>query len=212
MTTPHYGYITSKVASDYYRNYVIPQLAANSAWKTQIPTPYSFVDDPKGFLNNKKSRESMLVVHQAGGGLKPNYQLIAQSLASHGSDLMNEGLAIQVNGINGANAQVQIADQAAVEQDNRKLIMDRARRAAKLSRSQILGDYTQRGGSTRNYTAMQTKFGWSASASATDDASSSSAATALSTVSSTAAITTAAATTDSATSSTAASSAAAIQS
>jgi hypothetical protein len=89
MTTPNYGYITSKVASDYYRGYVIPQLAANSAWKTQIPTPYSFVDDPKGFLNNKKFRESMLVVHQAGGGLKPNYQFIAQSLASHGNDLAN---------------------------------------------------------------------------------------------------------------------------
>ncbi|GHU22490.1 hypothetical protein FACS189472_15370 [Alphaproteobacteria bacterium] len=153
LTTPHYGNITSKVASDYYRLYMIPQLAAQSVWASHIPQGYSFADDPNGLLQNKKFRDSMLAVWKAKGStIQPNYQLIAGSLQKHGTELQGDNLMLRVNGINGANAQVDIMDAAAQEQDYRKASMA-AIRQSKPTRSQIWNEYSGRSGGLRNYSA-----------------------------------------------------------
>jgi hypothetical protein len=160
MTTPHYGHITSKVASDYYRNYIIPQLATRSVWKNYIGSPYEFGEDPKGFLSNKKFRESMLVVFKSlgDGALPPNYQLLAQSLGMHGAELQGDGLMIQVGSVNGANAQVSVIDNAAKEQDARKATLAQIR-GTKKTRGSILQEFGQRNGGLRNYTSLMSGGG-----------------------------------------------------
>jgi hypothetical protein len=64
VSTPHYGYLSSKVASDYYRYYVLPDLVKRSAWAntiaTRYPQGYNFFEDPEGLLKNKAFRDSML--------------------------------------------------------------------------------------------------------------------------------------------------------
>jgi hypothetical protein len=52
-TTPHYGYITSKVISPVCNAVLLPSLVRKSAWKAQIPEKYDFVKDERGFLKEK---------------------------------------------------------------------------------------------------------------------------------------------------------------
>jgi hypothetical protein len=86
ITTPHYGFLTSKVSSDYYRGHVLPTLVKQSpAWAQEIQTKYggnyNFVTDQANLLGNKSFKEAVLkLCKQIGPQIPPNYMLIMQSL------------------------------------------------------------------------------------------------------------------------------------
>jgi hypothetical protein len=60
LTTPHYGYITSKVISAAYNKLLLPFLVGGSAWKNEVPPRYDFSRDERGYLKEKRFRDSMM--------------------------------------------------------------------------------------------------------------------------------------------------------
>jgi hypothetical protein len=63
MTTPHWGSLTSKVASDVYHNITLPALLKSSQWGQRYPD-YNFRTDPSGLLKNKLFTDSMMGLYK----------------------------------------------------------------------------------------------------------------------------------------------------
>jgi hypothetical protein len=138
LTTPHWGYLTSKVASDFYRGYVLPGLMKASVWRQKYPN-YDLVKDPLDLLNNKAFTESMLAAYMKVN-FNPDYMGLARSLQTHSIEFARDGVRLKAIGVNGDQANVWI-------QDLKGEAMDQARLAklqqpkGKKSRSIVSKDY-----------------------------------------------------------------------
>jgi hypothetical protein len=81
LTTSHWGYITSKVTSDFYRGLILTNLLQYSKWGEKIPKSYDFFKNEQDLLNNTNFKDSMFFAYTTKvSGFNPGYMLIGQSL------------------------------------------------------------------------------------------------------------------------------------
>jgi hypothetical protein len=149
LTTPHYGYLTSKVASDYYRRHVLPMLyaASNDPTLAQVKQRYpnyDFTTDPVELLKQKSFRDVMLVLYRTYQNNFPvNQGLIEESLNAHATEIPN--LQLQA-----AQGRVELMDPDARQQDVRRRMIAEIKRTPR-TKNTIIDEFHQRDGQRRNY-------------------------------------------------------------
>jgi hypothetical protein len=101
LTVPHYGYITSKIASNAYKVYYLPKLAAlSSVWRAYGDgSNYDFNIDEDDLLSRRDFKDSMNGIFQRGGVPKPitAWYLFEVARLSQDPRLLSEGVKISTN-------------------------------------------------------------------------------------------------------------------
>jgi hypothetical protein len=133
ITFNHYGSITGKVASYYYKTEILPLLVSNSSWRDRVSNNKQFFlsEQGKAVMDDKSFKQSMMAVFQRAGGNIPIYPGTLGNLLVQASS--SEGVSVTPN----PNGTVTVIDPQAVLLNRDRLNLQSQRAAMPQRRAGI---------------------------------------------------------------------------
>jgi hypothetical protein len=140
LTFNHYGSITGKVASYYYKTEILPLLASNSSWRDRIPNSKQFflTEQGKAVMNDKSFKQSMMATFLRMGSDIPIDPGVFGNLLVQASN--SEGVSVTPN----PNGTVTVIDPQAEQLNRDRLNLQSQRSTIPQTRAGIWESMKQR--------------------------------------------------------------------